>query len=105
VKGGVYEMGLPNYFLIPNRKLQPPYYIRVEVKTMTTTVYSTGEAARLLNVKQHKLTYAHVNGELPEPNRVFGRRAYTLEDIKKAAEYFNVTPDFQRDAEKEAANV
>ena len=67
--------------------------------------YSIGEAARLLNVKQHKLTYAHVNGELPEPQRVFGRRAYTQTDIERAAEYFGVTANFKRDAGKEAINV
>jgi len=72
---------------------------------MTTTVFSIGDVSKLLGIKQHRLAYAHVNGELPEPQRVFGRRAYSKRDIERAADYFGVTPDFERDAKKEASNV
>ena len=68
---------------------------------MTKTVFSTGEAARLLNLKPHKLTYAHVNGNLREPSRIFGRRAYSKRDIERAAEYFGVRLSEQEGGEDE----
>jgi len=55
------------------------------------TFYSIGEAARMLGVKQHRLAYAHTNGgDLAEPQRIFGKRAYTQDDLERAAQYFGV---------------
>jgi len=68
-------------------------------------IYSIGEAARILGVKQHRLAYAHVNGALKEPPRIMSRRAYTQKDIERAADYFGVTLDSARQAEEESTNV
>ena len=65
-------------------------------------IYSIGEAARILGVKPFRLAYAHTNGSLDEPARIMSRRAYSESDIERAASYFNVTPDFERDTKKEA---
>ena len=67
--------------------------------------YSLGETARFLGVKPFRLTYAHTNSSLEEPPRLFGKRAYTEEDIKRAAQHFGVTVDFERGGGEEASHV
>ena len=53
---------------------------------------STGEVAATLGIKIHQIMYAHANGYLSEPDlRVAGKRVYGPEDIRRLAEYFNVT--------------
>jgi DNA-binding transcriptional MerR regulator len=44
-------------------------------------VYSLGEVARILGVLSHRITYLHSVGKAPEPERVFGNRAYCWSDI------------------------
>jgi len=41
-----------------------------------TKFYSSGEAARVLGVKPYRIEYALATRQIPEPNRVFGKRAY-----------------------------
>lgn len=58
---------------------------------MTHVYFSTGEVARLLGIAQHKITYAHVTGKCPEPNRFCGKRAYTSADLLRLAEHFAIS--------------
>ena len=53
-----------------------------------TKFYSTGEAARLLGVKPYRLEYALATGQVPEPERVFNKRAWR--DLSTLAEHFGV---------------
>jgi DNA-binding transcriptional MerR regulator len=52
--------------------------------------FSTSQAAKLLGVKIYQLTYAHSIG-VKEPERVFGKRAYSAQDIYELANHFGVT--------------
>lgn len=54
------------------------------------TLYSTTEAARLLDVQPYRITYAHSTKKVPEPHRVFGKRAYRWSDLIALARHFNV---------------
>ncbi len=54
------------------------------------TIFSTGEAARLLGVKPYRIEYALATGQIPEPNRVFGKRAYQWSELLALAEHFEV---------------
>ena len=56
-------------------------------------IYSLGEAARLLGVPSHRLTYTHTSGKVPEPERVLGKRAYRAEDIRALAVHFGIEMD------------
>lgn len=53
-------------------------------------IYSTGEAARLLGVPVHRISYAHASGKVKEPARVFGKRAYSENDLAALAKFFGV---------------
>ena len=57
---------------------------------MMTNLYSISEAARLLDVQPYRITYAHSTKKVPEPNRVFGKRAYRWSDLITLARHFNV---------------
>jgi DNA-binding transcriptional MerR regulator len=50
---------------------------------------SAGEAAKLLNVKVYRLSYAHSIG-VQEPERFCGKRAYSAADIRILAEHFGL---------------
>lgn len=69
---------------------------------MNTRLYSTGEVARLLGVKSHRITYAITNGMVPEPGRFCGKRLFASEDVERLANYFGFhrTPQFTNEGEK-----
>ena len=55
-------------------------------------LFSTGETARILGIKQYRITYAHVNGMVDEPNlRVAGKRVYEMADVRRLALHFGIT--------------
>lgn len=54
------------------------------------TLYSTTEAARLLDVQPYQITYVHTTRKVPEPRRVCSRRAYSKTDLIALARHFNV---------------
>ena len=57
-------------------------------------IYSIGEVARLLGLKQYQISYAHSTGQVEEPGlRVCGKRAYTDFDIQRIAEHFGIDLD------------
>lgn len=53
-------------------------------------VYSLGEVAKLLGVAQHRIVYRHTTGKSPEPERVFGNRAYSWADVVALGRQFDV---------------
>lgn len=58
---------------------------------MTTHLFSVNDAAKLLSIAEHKINYATKIGELPDStHRVGGIRVYTVEDIRRMAQYFGV---------------
>jgi len=54
------------------------------------TYYSLGEIARLLGVAPYRIVYRHTTGRSPEPERLFGNRAYRWPEIVALAEHFGV---------------
>ena len=51
--------------------------------------FSMSDCARLLDVAEHKIVYAHRCGKLPEPKfRLSNRRAYTRAELEAMAAYF-----------------
>lgn len=52
--------------------------------------YSSGEAARLLGVQGYRISYALTTGQVTEPIRLFGKRAYRWPDLVALAEHFHV---------------
>jgi hypothetical protein len=65
--------------------------ISEEVNNMTKKLFSIRDCAKTVGVAPHRITYAHVQGRLPEPELwVFGKRLYTEADVKRVAEYFQV---------------
>lgn len=52
--------------------------------------YSLGEVARLLKVPPHRITYLHSVGKSPEPERIFGNRAYQWDQILALARQLGV---------------
>jgi hypothetical protein len=56
-----------------------------------STLFSTGEASKILGVPIYKMTYAHSTGKVKEPCRIFGKRAYRKPDLAALAEHFKVS--------------
>jgi hypothetical protein len=52
--------------------------------------FSTGEAARLLGVQSYRISYAHATGQVAEPIRVMGKRAYRWPDLIALSKHFNI---------------
>ena len=48
-----------------------------------TDLLTTTELARLLGIRTYQLSYAHLQGFVPEPPRVAGRRVYGPEEIEQ----------------------
>ncbi len=67
------------------------------------TYYSLGQVARLLGVAPHRIVYLHTVGKSPEPNRVFGNRAYRWSEVVALAEHFGVVPKTTEPARDEDA--
>jgi hypothetical protein len=54
-------------------------------------LYSTGQAARLLNIRQHRIDYAISGGHLPDAKfRFLNKRCFDAADIQRIAKHFNV---------------
>jgi hypothetical protein len=71
-----------------SRKRDVPYYLLRRRYEMT--YYTMTEVAHMLGVKYYQVAYQHKIGELDEPIKVGGRRAYTSDDVRRVAEHFNV---------------
>ena len=69
-----------------------------------TAYYSMGEAARLLDVQRYRISYAHSTGRIPEPPRLFGRRAYRWPDLQSLADHFGVSLREPEEHHKERRN-
>jgi len=65
--------------------------------------YSTGEVVRLLGVQPYRIEYALATGRIPEPSRVFNKRAYQWREVMALAEHFgiDVTNEAPSGSEKE----
>jgi DNA-binding transcriptional MerR regulator len=63
-------------------------------------LYSTIDVARLLQVAEHRINYAHRAGKLPEPNVIAGKRIYTTNDVARVREYFQHHKPWQRKGEQ-----
>jgi DNA-binding transcriptional MerR regulator len=57
---------------------------------MDHTLYSIGDVARMLNVAEHRIQYAHRANKVPSPRLIAGRRLYQWRDIRKLAKAFGV---------------
>src|SRR5947208_770613 len=56
------------------------------------TMFSMREIAVAVGVKTHQIAYAHLEGYLPEVQRVFGHRVYTETDLEMVRAYFAARP-------------
>lgn len=52
--------------------------------------YSLSEVARLLGLQGYRIAYAHTTGAVPEPPKFCGKRAYTLDDVRRVAAHFGI---------------
>jgi DNA-binding transcriptional MerR regulator len=57
---------------------------------MNHRLYSISDVARLLNVQQHRIQYAHRSNKVPSPRLVGGRRLYRWSDITKLGALFGI---------------
>lgn len=57
---------------------------------MDHKLYSIGDVARVLNVQQHRIQYAHRSNKVPSPELIGGRRLYRWSDITKLGRLFGV---------------
>lgn len=48
--------------------------------------YLISEVSRLLNVPPHRIIYPLITRQLPEPERIGGRRVFTWDEIVQIAE-------------------
>ena len=55
-----------------------------------------GDAARLLGVQPHIITYLLTNRLVPEPARIGGRRCFDMDDLRRIAEKLGVEFDLKR---------
>ena len=51
-------------------------------------MFSMREVAAAVGVKTHQIAYAHLEGYLPEVQRVLGHRVYTETDLEMVRTYF-----------------
>lgn len=54
--------------------------------------FSLKEAGRILGVQPYRIAYAHTTGQVKEPLKVFGKRAYRKSDLSALAKHFGVQP-------------
>jgi DNA-binding transcriptional MerR regulator len=48
--------------------------------------YLLNEVARILDVPPHRVVYPLITRQIPEPQRIGGRRVFSWEDIERIAE-------------------
>jgi DNA-binding transcriptional MerR regulator len=54
-------------------------------------LYSTGDVARLLGIRQHRIDFAISSGHVPDAkHRFLGKRCFDLHDIQRIAKHFGV---------------
>jgi hypothetical protein len=52
---------------------------------------SIRDCAKRLGVASHRIAYAHETGKLADTEyRVAGKRIYTVEDLRRVADYFGI---------------
>ena len=51
-------------------------------------MFSMRQIAAMVGVKTHQIAYAHLEGYLPEVQRVLGHRVYTETDLEMVRTYF-----------------
>jgi hypothetical protein len=77
----------------------------LERRLTMTTLMSTKQCLRLLNIPEHRLVYAYRTGKLPEPSfMIGGTRVFTKDDVRRVAVYFGVDLR-QLDAQGETQNA
>ena len=52
--------------------------------------WSIREVAALTGIAEHRISYAHRSGKIPEPNHVAGKRIYSRAEVNRIANYFGV---------------
>ncbi|NQU24443.1 MAG: hypothetical protein HQ567_24440 [Candidatus Nealsonbacteria bacterium] len=59
---------------------------------MNDKSYLLSEVATILEIKGYRITYALVNGLVPEPQRerISNKRIFSWEDVERLAEHFGV---------------
>jgi DNA-binding transcriptional MerR regulator len=57
--------------------------------------YLLRDAARLLGSKPHIITYLLSNGSVPEPDKIGGRRCFSVKDLHRLAERLGVELDLE----------
>jgi DNA-binding transcriptional MerR regulator len=55
-------------------------------------MFSMRQIAAAVGVKTHQIAYAHLEGYLPEVQRVLGHRVYTETDLEMVRAYFQARP-------------
>ncbi|NQU23563.1 MAG: MerR family transcriptional regulator [Candidatus Nealsonbacteria bacterium] len=57
---------------------------------MTKKLYSIADVARLLEVQQYQVEYAHRTNKVPDVRQVAGKRIYDEADLRRVANHFGV---------------
>lgn len=55
---------------------------------MQTSFLGISQVANLLGIRKHRLEYAITSGQIPEPIRFLGKRAFCPSDVRLIAAYF-----------------
>jgi DNA-binding transcriptional MerR regulator len=55
-------------------------------------MFSMRQIAAAVGVKTHQIAYAHLEGYLPEVQRILGHRVYTETDLEMVRAYFQGRP-------------
>lgn len=63
---------------------------------MQQDMYTLKDAARILRVQPHVLTYVFSTRKLPEPMRLGGRRVFTAADLARINEFLQLHVDLKR---------
>jgi len=53
-------------------------------------LWTLGEVAEMLNVPEHRIQYLFRSRKIPDVQRIGGRRVFTQEDVRRAAEALGV---------------
>lgn len=68
---------------------------------MQPEYYTLSQAAALLGTKQHRINYLLINGQIPEPYQIGGRRLFTLPELATISTILKL--DIARELQAKAA--
>jgi hypothetical protein len=54
--------------------------------------YSLRDVARLLQLPPYRVVYAITSGQVPETERLAGKRVFRPRDVQRLARHFGITP-------------